>query len=262
MTDFDIYQVAAFTDRPFGGNPAAVVPLVDWIEASLMQRIAAENNLSETAFLVPTGDSQWHIRWFTPTVEVDLCGHATLGSAAVIHSQLGHESWPITLESASGLLQVDVDAGRYILDFPAQSPSSIDAPSGLGDAIGASAKACFQGGDKIMVVLEDESAVAAVEPDFAQLAEIVEHGLIVTAPGDSVDFVSRFFAPAIGINEDPVTGSAHCVLTPYWSERLNKKSLEAHQISARVGHLLCEDAGERTLISGSAVFFLSGRIAI
>ena len=192
MTDFDIYQVAAFTDVSFGGNPAAVIPLTAWIEDSLMQKIAAENNLSETAFLVPTGESRWHIRWFTPTVEVDLCGHATLASAAVIHRKLGHEDWPITLESASGLLKVDINGERYVLDFPSQPPERTDPPAGLSDALGVSADDCYLGSDKFMVVLQDESSVAAVDPDFSRLASIVEHGLIVTAPGDSVDFVSRF----------------------------------------------------------------------
>jgi PhzF family phenazine biosynthesis protein len=260
--ELKVYQVAAFTPEAFGGNPAAVVLLDEWIDDDVMQKIAAENNLSETAFLVPTGTSEWAIRWFTPEVEVSLCGHATLASAAVIRSQLGHEDWPITLSSASGPLKVDVSGDRFILDFPASPPVPVDPPDGLEAALGAPVKECLRGGEMLMVVLDDESAVAALRPDFGKLAEIVEQGLIATAPGDTVDFVSRFFAPAIGIDEDPVTGSAHCVLTPYWAARLSKSELEARQISSRVGYLSCVDAGDRTLIAGSAVFFLSGTLII
>jgi len=260
--EFDIYQVSAFTGKSFCGNPAAVVPLDSWIDDASMQRIAAENNLSETAFFVPCGESEWEIRWFTPAVEVSLCGHATLASAAVIHSRLGHSDWPITLHSASGPLQVDVDGTTYILDFPASIPEAIEKPAGLEAALGAPVIEYFRGGEMTMAVLRDESAVAAVQPDFARLAGIAEFGLIVTAPGDSVDFVSRFFAPAIGIDEDPVTGSAHCVSTPYWSRILGKSVLTAKQISSRVGELFCEDRGERIRIHGSAVFYLSGTITI
>jgi len=260
--ELDVYQVAAFTSEAFGGNPAAVVPLEEWIDDSLMQKIAAENNLSETAFFVPTGPGEWAIRWFTPSVEVSLCGHATLASAAVIRSCLGHEDWPIRLQSASGPLTVDVDGDQFVLDFPASPPSPVDPPHDLGAALGTDVDKCLAGGDMLMVVLEDEAAVAALRPDFARLAGIVEHGLIATAPGDAVDFVSRFFAPAIGIDEDPVTGSAHCVMTPYWAARLSKSELEARQISRRKGYLACTDAGDRTLIKGSAVFFLSGTVTI
>ncbi|MDH3442191.1 MAG: PhzF family phenazine biosynthesis protein, partial [Gammaproteobacteria bacterium] len=170
--------------------------------------------------------------------------------------------WPITLHSASGPLQVDVDADTYILDFPARIPVAIEIPAGLEAALGAPVIEYFRGGEMTMAVLQDESAVAAVKPDFARLAGIAEFGLIVTAPGDSVDFVSRFFAPAIGIDEDPVTGSAHCVSTPYWSLKLGKSALTAKQISSRVGDLFCEDLGERIRIHGSAVFYLSGTITI
>ncbi len=262
MTELDVYQVAAFTPEAFGGNPAAVVPLDAWLDDALMQKIAAENNLSETAFFVPTGDSEWQIRWFTPAVEVALCGHATLASAAVIRSRLGHRDWPITLHSASGPLQVALNGDQFVLDFPSSPPFAVDMPAGLAEALGSDVDECLVGGEMLMVVLENEAAVAALSPDFAKLASIVEQGLIATAAGDFVDFVSRFFAPAIGIDEDPVTGSAHCVLTPYWSQRLSKPELEARQISSRVGYLSCVDAGDRTLIRGSAVFFLSGTITI
>ena len=260
--ELDIYQVAAFTDEPFGGNPAAVVPLEAWIDDELMQRIAAENNLSETAFFVPSGSAEWQIRWFTPSVEVPLCGHATLASAAVISEKLGHTSWPITLHSASGALIVDIEGDSFVLDLPANRPAPVDMPAGLAEALGTSDFETWLGRDIFMVVLADEAAVAGLEPDFAALARIVEHGLVATAPGDEVDFVSRFFAPAIGINEDPVTGAAHCLLTPYWSERSGKRRLQARQISSRVGHLVCENRGDRALLTGQAVFFLSGRISV
>jgi PhzF family phenazine biosynthesis protein len=260
--ELDIYQVAAFTDGPFGGNPAAVIPLERWIDDDLMQRIAAENNLSETAFFVPTGSAEWQIRWFTPSVEVPLCGHATLASAAVIRDKLGQTSWPITLHSASGALIVDVENDGFVLDFPANRPTPVDAPAGLGAALSTNEFEMLRGRDILMAVLADEAAVAELDPDFPALARIVEHGLVVTAPGDEVDFVSRFFAPAIGINEDPVTGAAHCLLTPYWSERSGKRRMRARQISSRVGHLECEDHGERVHLKGKAVFFLSGRISL
>ena len=247
MTELNVYQVAAFTSEAFGGNPAAVVPLDAWLDDALMQKIAAENNLSETAFFVPAGDSEWQIRWFTPTVEVALCGH---------------RDWPITLQSASGALQVALSGDQFVLDFPSSPPVPIDAPAGFEEALGTDVEECLIGGEMLMAVLENEAAVAALSPDFAKLASIVEHGLIATAAGDSVDFISRFFAPAIGIDEDPVTGSAHCVLTPYWAKKLSKSELEARQISSRVGYLSCVDAGDRTLIRGSAVFFLSGTITI
>ena len=260
MTDLQIYQVAAFTDRSFGGNPAAVIPLEAWLSDSLMQKIAAENNLSETAFFVPMGHSEWHIRWFTPAVEVPLCGHATLASAAVIHSKLGHSDWPITLQSASGPLTVDVDTDAFVLDLPTNYPQPVQLPEGLEEALGITVVESYIGNDIYMVVLPNEASVAALDPDLGPLAAVTEHGVIATAPGDHVDFVSRFFAPAIGIAEDPVTGAAHCVLTPYWSKRLNKSRLDARQISSRVGVLRCEDHGDRVKLRGSAVFFLSGEI--
>jgi len=263
MTSLPIYQVAAFTDRNFGGNPAAVVPLESWLDDSVMQNIAAENNLSETAFFVPLGPGEWHIRWFTPAIEVPLCGHATLASAAVIRSKLEHDDWPITLQSASGPLIIDLDDDEYILDLPANHPQRTDLPERLLTALGATVLESYIGANDIyMAVLRDETSVAALHPDFSQMAAVTKHGVIVTAPGDHVDFVSRFFAPALGIAEDPVTGAAHCVLTPYWSRKLNKDKLDARQISSRVGVLRCEDHGDRVTLRGRAVFFLSGEISI
>ena len=257
-----IYQVAAFTSQPFGGNPAAVIPLDDWIDDSLMQKIAAENNLSETAFFVPVAESEWHIRWFAPAVEVPLCGHATLATAAVIDAKLGNKNWPIKLQSASGPLFVDKVADAFVLDLPVNKPQPVELPDGLEAALGAEIVESYIGRDIYLLVLKDEAAVAALRPDFAAMGSVVEHGAIATAEGDQVDFVSRFFAPGIGIDEDPVTGAAHCVLTPYWSKRLGKTTLEARQISSRVGELLCEDLGARVKLRGNAVFFLSGQIEI
>jgi PhzF family phenazine biosynthesis protein len=262
LTSLDIFQVAAFTDKSFGGNPAAVIPLGEWLDVSLMQKIAAENNLSETAFFVALGQSEWHIRWFTPTIEVPLCGHATLASAAVIRSKLGHNDWPITLQSASGPLVVDIDSDEFVLDLPTNHPQPVDLPPGFEVALGVTVSESYIGDDIYMVVLPDEASVARLEPDFGALAAVTEHGVIATAPGDKVDFVSRFFAPAIGIAEDPVTGAAHCMLTPYWSERLNKDKLDARQVSGRVGVLKCENHGDRVKLRGMAVFFLSGVITI
>jgi len=263
MTELNLFQVAAFTDSNFGGNPAAVVPLDTWIDDDLMQNIAKENNLSETAFFVPVGESEWHIRWFTPAVEVPLCGHATLASAAVIHKRLEHDRWPITLRSASGPLLINVEADNYVLDLPANISKETDLPPGFESALGATVLESYLGkNDLYMVVLPDEAAVAGLAPDFGALGAVTQHGVIATAPGDQVDFVSRFFAPAIGIDEDPVTGAAHCVLTPYWSQRLGKNQLDARQISSRMGVLSCEDQGDRVILRGSAVFFLSGVISI
>jgi PhzF family phenazine biosynthesis protein len=261
--DPKIYQVAAFTDQAFGGNPAAVVPLDAWIDDALMQQIAMENNLSETAFFVPTGDSEWQIRWFTPAVEVPLCGHATLASAAVIRSKLAHDNWPITLHSASGPLSVDVAGDAFTLDLPANIAEPVELPVGFEDALGATALESYLGkNDIFLIVLADEDAVAETSPNFSRLGGMTDHGVIVTAEGSDVDFVSRFFAPALGLDEDPVTGAAHCVLTPYWSKRLGKSKLDARQVSSRIGNLICEDRGERVLLTGRAVFFLDGVVSV
>lgn len=257
-----VYQVAAFTDSQFGGNPAAVVPLSEWIDDALMQKIAAENNLSETAFFVPRGESEWHIRWFTPAVEVPLCGHATLASAAVIRERQDHDRWPIRLQSASGTLSVDRDGDKYMLDFPANRPRRVELPQGFEAALGHDAQESYQADDIYMVVLPDEAAVASLRPDFAALSSHTQHGVIATAAGDSADFVSRFFAPSLGIDEDPVTGAAHCVLTPFWAERLGKLQLHARQISRRCGVIDCFERGERVGLRGGAVFFLDGTITV
>ena len=263
MIKLDVYQVAAFTDRQFGGNPAAVVPLNSWIDDSLMQNIAAEINLSETAFVLPGARTDTYaIRWFTPKAEVPLCGHATLASAFVLRESLGNASFPITFESASGPLQVDFVGGLYVLDFPVNVPQAVSAPAGMDTWLGCDVGECLLADGFYLVVLPTEQQVAGFAPDLASLGKNVEHGVIVTAPGDNVDFVSRFFAPAIGIDEDPVTGSAHCVLVPYWSQRLDKKVMQAKQVSARVGDVGCELCDDRVKISGSAVAFSSGLITV
>lgn len=261
MKELDIYQVDAFTRECFGGNPAAVIPLVAWLEESLMQRIAAENNLSETAFFARDGDG-FRIRWFTPAVEVPLCGHATLATTAVIHRELGHTSWPVRLQSASGPLTVDVDGDRYVLDFPANPPEATTVPEGFERALGGDIQECYSAGDIYMATCPDQASVETLAPDLRELARHTRHGVIATAAGNEVDFVSRFFAPALGIDEDPVTGAAHCVLAPYWSERLGKSKLEARQLSARGGEIECEVRGDRVLLRGHVAFYLRGKISI
>jgi PhzF family phenazine biosynthesis protein len=261
---FRLYQVDAFTTQLFAGNPAAVVPLDDWLDDSLMQRIAAENNLSETAFIVPLDDTErrWFIRWFTPVAEVPLCGHATLASAAVINREFSPASWPVELESASGPLTVDVDGDAFILDFPANESVPARIPEGLEQALGIGIDACQYTTGFYLLTVEDEECVRTLNPDFTLLASLIDDSIIVTAPGDSVDFVSRFFAPGLGINEDPVTGAAHCVLTPYWSKRLNKKQFQARQISRRGGDIGCELQDDRVLLRGHVVFYLEGRMTV
>ncbi len=262
--DLRIYQVDAFTRRIFAGNPAAVVPLSTWLEDSLMQYIAAENNLSETAFIVPLDDTDecWHIRWFTPHAEVPLCGHATLASAAVIQREFSPASWPIELRSASGPLIVDIDGDGFVLDFPANAPVPAAIPEGLAQALGAEVGECFRAKGFYLLTLADEKRVQMLNPDFRQIATLTDDSIIVTAPGDRVDFVSRFFAPGLGINEDPVTGAAHCVLTPYWSKRLNKKKMHARQISRRGGDIGCELRDDRVLLRGHTAFYLEGQLSV
>ena len=257
-----IYQIDAFTGKVFGGNPAAVCALPSWIDAQLMQSIAAENNLAETAFIVREG-SDYGLRWFTPTLEVDLCGHATLASAYAVFNRLEPGRSNVTFNSRSGPLGVSANDGLLTLDFPALPPKPLELPAQLQAALGGAAPVETLAATNWLVVYASESEVRSLEPDFRAMATLErERGVIVTAPGQTVDFVSRFFAPAHGIDEDPVTGSAHCTLTPYWSKRLGKTKLRAQQISARGGELLCEDRGERVLISGRASLYLEGEINV
>tara|TARA_B100000902_G_scaffold110723_1_gene112151 strand:+ start:957 stop:1754 length:798 start_codon:yes stop_codon:yes gene_type:complete len=258
-----LYQVDAFTKRLFGGNPAAVVQLSEWLPDDVMCAIAAENNLSETAFFMPAIDigADFHLRWFTPTVEVDLCGHATLASAFVLFSELGWQSELLRFQTVSGLLSaLRRDDGMITLDFPALPGHEIDVPEGLESAIGQPV-VDFRRAVMNMAVLQDESAVCGVNPDLDYIRHLEGDGLIITAMGDSCDCVSRYFAPNSGIDEDPVTGSAHCTIVPYWAEKFGKASLTARQVSKRGGDVYCELAEDRVLISGHACLYSKGQLA-
>ena len=255
-----VYQIDAFTDRLFAGNPAAVCPLEDWLEDGVMQAIAAENNLSETAFFVRRGD-RYHLRWFTPTVEVDLCGHATLASAYVILNPLGAAADAVVFDTRSGELVVRRNGDLLSMDFPARPPVECQAPATLEEALGRRPVATLMSRD-LMAVFESEAEVRALRPDMNLVAQLEAFAVIVTAPGEGSDFVSRFFAPRGGVPEDPVTGSAHCTLVPYWSKRLGKTSLYARQVSPRGGELWCLDRGDRVVIQGRAVRFMQGEIVI
>ncbi len=261
MSQIPIFQVDAFTNHLFGGNPAAVCILHDdWLPDGRMQQIAAENNLAETAFLVPR-NGEYLIRWFTPAVEVELCGHATLASAWVVFNKLGHTSDEIIFHSLySGILKVRNDCSLLILDFPTDDPVPCPAPAGLAESLGVTILECLKAKTDYMVLLSSEEEVKNIKPDFRMLATVDARGVIVTAKGKVADFVSRFFGPQVGIDEDPVTGSAHTVLTPYWSKRLQKKTLSALQLSRRGGRLVCTDDGERTLIAGEVRLYMEGTI--
>lgn len=253
-----LFQVDAFTDRIFAGNPAAVCLLPRWPDAGAMQAIASENNLSETAFLVGAG-SEYELRWFTPVSEVDLCGHATLASAFVLFEHFGVDG-AVTFDTRKGELSVRRDEeGLLRMDFPALPAKPADSPEGMLEALGGSPTEVLLA-DDYLVRYSEEREVREVDPDFAALSGLGARGVIVTAPGDTVDFVSRFFAPDCGVPEDPVTGSAHCTLTPYWAEHLGKSRLHARQISRRGGELWCELRGDRVEISGNAALYLSGSI--
>lgn len=255
-----IFQVDAFADRVFAGNPAAVVLLQEWLPDAVLQGIAMENNLSETAFVVPRGAS-FDLRWFTPTVEVDLCGHATLASAHVIFEQGQAKGNEVVFESAGGTLTVRREGDLLAMDFPARPPRRVPDDPSLSAALGAAPQE-LQAARDLMAVYGSQAEVEALKPDFAALSGLDAFAVIVTAPGDTCDFVSRFFAPAVGIPEDPVTGSAHCTLVPYWSERLGKTALHARQISARGGELHCEHRGDRVVLKGRAVGYLHGQIEV
>jgi PhzF family phenazine biosynthesis protein len=258
--ELPIYQVDAFADALFGGNPAAVVPLRAWLPDALLQQIAAENNLAETAFLVAEGDS-YALRWFTPTTEVPLCGHATLASASVVFEflQPGRRQVSFTTRRA-GPLSVIQSGALLELDFPAKPPEPIVLPDGLIEALGARPTALLANG-KLFAVFETAGAVKDLAPDFRKLARLDFDGLVATAPGaDGIDFVSRYFAPHLGIDEDPVTGSAHCLLVPYWAKILGRSKLTGRQISARGGTVYGEDRGARVGLAGRAQLYLEGRI--
>ncbi|NIJ53252.1 PhzF family phenazine biosynthesis protein [Dyadobacter arcticus] len=257
-----IYQIDAFTDKLFGGNPAAIVPLEEWLPEETMINIAAENNLAETAFYVPSG-SGFHIRWFTPTVEVDLCGHATLAAAYVIFNIQKYEGQTILFESKSGELRVDCKEDWLTLNFPVDQYHIAVPPPALMECLNTTTLLeVYKGKTDYMVVVESEETLQNLELDIIVLSTIPARGIIVTAAGDEVDFVSRFFAPQSGIDEDPVTGSAHTTLIPYWAEKLSKETLTARQLSKRGGFLKCELSGDRVFIGGQARLFLKGEILI
>ena len=254
-----LFQVDAFTDHLFGGNPAAVCPLEKWLPEATMQYIAMENNLSETAFFT-CEDGVYSIRWFTPAAEVNLCGHATLASAHVIYRHLNYSGERIIFESKSGKLSVFLSGKQLILDFPADHPVKIEAPAKIIEALAAVPIETYKGRTDYLFSYASEDDIAAIKPDFRKLSGEGIRGIIVTAPGKSVDFVSRFFAPGVGIDEDPVTGSAHTTLIPYWSKRLGKTELNAIQTSKRRGILSCKLIGDRVEIGGQAVTFFEGFI--
>jgi PhzF family phenazine biosynthesis protein len=257
-----IFQVDAFTSTLFAGNPAAVCPLPSWLDDATLQAIAAENNLSETAYLVRTAEG-FDIRWFTPGAEVDLCGHATLASAWVVFHALGEVGNVVRFSSKSGVLSVERRGDLFAMDFPARPAKPIDAPEALVRALGGKPIEVRAARDYLCIYAHERD-VRALAPDMAGLACLDRYGIIVTSPAEKegCDFVSRFFAPQVGVPEDPVTGSAHCTLIPYWSERLGKTKLSARQISKRGGEIACELRGERVELAGRAVRYLEGFIEL
>lgn len=260
-----IFQIDAFSDRVFGGNPAAVCPLEFWLEDEILQRVAMENNLSETAFLVRRGDGDYDLRWFTPTVEVKLCGHATLASGAYLLEKVHPEAARVTFHSKSGALGVGRDGARFTLDFPAYPTQEWGGPDiaylmgGMQPETVLYSPAESESG-RLIAVYPRERDVLAIRPDFAEMLGYGDVSVCVTAPGDEVDFVSRYFAPNHGVDEDPVTGSNHSLLTPYWARRLGRSALTARQLSRRGGSLWCRDLGERVEIAGHVAWYLEGSI--
>ena len=255
----NIYQIDAFTDELFKGNPAAVCPLKEWLPDRTMQQIAFENNLSETAFFVPEGDS-FRIRWFTPATEVDLCGHATLASAHVIFNHLSHKTGKIKFNSKSGPLFVSKSGNLIALNFPAADLCKVNPPLELVRALGKEPVETYKATD-YLVLLDSQADIIKVSPDFNLLRIFETRGVIITALGDTADFVSRFFAPGAGIDEDPVTGSSHTMLIPFWAQRLGKTEMIAQQLSRRSGTLYCRMLNDRVEISGKAITYMTGTIS-
>jgi PhzF family phenazine biosynthesis protein len=259
-----LYQIDAFADRLFAGNPAAVIPLKKWISDELMQQLAMENNLSETVFFVPSDkkEADYDIRWFTPGVEINLCGHATLASACVIFEILKEKSRKVVFSCKSGLLTVRKKKDLYEMDFPSWKPERItEYPEELLASLGNPEIAGVYKNRDYLVELNDEEALKRIEPDFTLMKKTGEK-VIITAPGKEVDFVSRFFAPTAGVDEDPVTGSAHSQLIPFWSYKLGKDKMNAKQLSKRGGEIYCEQKGERVIMGGKCVFYMKGEIKI
>jgi PhzF family phenazine biosynthesis protein len=255
---YKIYQVDAFTDKVFGGNPAAVVPLDNWLSDDLLQAIAEENNLSETAYFVKVGN-HFHLRWFTPTLEIELCGHATLASAFVLFECLNYSEETIHFETMSGPLYVKKVGQSYSMEFPITNMEVIPLSEAMDKALGFKVLELYESKTKLMAVMQDEATVLAIQPDFRALTDFGKN-LIVTAKGEHCDFVSRFFAPVSGINEDPVTGSAHTALTPYWAKVLGKTTLSARQVSKRGGVLTCQLLPNSVVMIGNAKLYLQGEI--
>jgi PhzF family phenazine biosynthesis protein len=257
-----IFQVDAFTSRRFAGNPAAVMPMQDFPADEILQAIAAENNLSETAFLVPS-EGEYRVRWFTPMVEVPLCGHATLASAAVVMEMLEPGRDRVVFHSASGPLTVKREGARYAMDFPARPSEPCATPTGLAQALGVEPVEVLVNEFNYMAVIENETMLRSLAPDMMALARIGRPGVIVTAASDGdYDFVSRYFAPAKGIAEDPVTGAAHCMLAPYWATRLGKTEFRAYQASRRGGEMVCRVAGDRVELQGACAFYMKGEVEV
>ncbi len=262
MTTLDCYQIDAFTPRVFHGNPAAVVPLRQWLPDDLLQAIAQENNLSETAFFLPRGDG-YHLRWFTPGTEVKLCGHATLATAHLLFSELGHVGEQIRFHTLSGELVVERDGSGYRMRFPRRDPVAAVLDPYLCAAMGRKPEEQWEAGEDTLLLYPDRAALEALQPDFARLAEVDTRGVIATAPGEGeYDFHSRFFAPAVGVNEDPVTGSAHCALTPFWAEKLGRNELNALQCSARQGWIRCTLLDDGVWLQGQAVLYARGTLLL
>jgi len=255
------YQVDAFTDKLFGGNAAGVCPLDSWLPDDAMQKIALENNLSETAFFIKEGDG-YRIRWFTPKVEVNLCGHATLASAHVIYNHLGCTCDTISFQSRSGVLNVSREGDLLILDFPANVPQRAALPNDFVQALNITPIQCYRGKEDYLLLYKSQQEIESLLPDFRRLEKTDARAVIVTAPGEKCDFVSRFFAPRVGVDEDPVTGSAHTVLIPFWAEKLGKTEMHARQLSRRGGALFCRLKGDRVDIGGNAVTYLKGEILV
>ena len=263
----DIYQVDAFANKLFEGNPAAVCPLDFWPEDELLQSIALENNLSETAFYVPD-EGGFHLRWFTPATEVRLCGHATLATAHILFNELNQETDSIHFNTLSGMLSVSkMDNGQYIMDFPSDHPEKVidqDIKSKIHNVLNAEVKEYWKGKDDYLIILENDEDIIDLQPDFRAIAQLQSRGLIVTAPSNKIscDFISRGFFPQCGIDEDPATGSAHTLLTPYWSPRLKTNKLKAIQWSQRKGYFECIYKGKRTALIGKAITFMKGKIEV
>ena len=254
------FQVDAFSKKALGGNPAAVCVLNSWLDNDVLQKIAAENNLSETAFLVPKTSGTYDLKWFTPTIEIDLCGHATLASAFILFKYYDKDKSVLNFTTASGELAVEKSDDLLSMNFPARPPAETTPPEILAEALGVEATFVLASRD-LLAVFQDENTIQNMTPDFDKIKKIKTHfGVIVTAPGRNSDFVSRFFAPNAGVHEDPVTGSAHCTLIPYWAKRLNKNKLHAHQLSDRKGELFCDYLGDRVRIAGHCVLFARGEL--